>query len=68
MLGIAVENAILDRTNRVLETWAAADSQGQPMRGTDGPSRKSRAIDEAHYEAIIDWEFFERYGGFEGQP
>ena len=25
VIGIAVENAILDRTNRVLETWAAAD-------------------------------------------
>ena len=25
VIGIAVENAILDRTDRVLETWAAAD-------------------------------------------
>ena len=59
VLGIAVENAILDRTNRVLETWAAAD----PGTTDEGLTVKQeiKAIDEAMKQD--DWEFFERYGG-----
>ena len=59
VLGIAVENAILDRMNRVLERWAAADpgttDQGLTVK------QEIKAIDEAMKQD--DWEFFERYGG-----
>ena len=45
VIGIAVENAILDRTDRVLETWAAAD----PGTSDEGLTAKQeiKAIDDA---------------------
>ena len=59
VLGIAVQNTVLDRTARVLETWAAAD----PGTTDEGLTVKQeiKAIDEAMKQD--DWEFFERYGG-----
>ena len=60
VLGIAVENAILDRTARVLETWAAADP-GTPDEGLT-VKQEIKAI----HEAMVgeDEEFLARYGGF----
>ena len=43
VIGIAVENATVDRAARVLEAWAAAEP-GTPERRADGASRRSRAI------------------------
>ena len=59
VVGIAVENAILDRTARVLETWAAA----VPGTSDEGLTVKQeiKAIREAM--KLDDWPFFERYGG-----
>ena len=60
VLGIAVENATLDRTARVLERWAAAD----PGTNHEGltPEQEIKAI----HEAMVgeDEEFLARYGGF----
>ena len=60
VIGIAVENAILDRTDRVLETWAAAD----PGTSDEGltPKQEIKAIDEAMTHS--DENFLARYGGF----
>ena len=60
VLGIAVENATLDRTARVLETWAAADP-GTPDEGLT-VKQEIKAI----HEAMVgeDEEFLARYGGF----
>ena len=60
VIGIAVENAILDRTDRVLETWAAADP-GTPDEGLTA-KQEIKAIDEAMTRK--DREFLARYGGF----
>ena len=59
VIGIAVENAILDRTNRVLEKWAAAEP-GATHEGPT-PNQEIKAIREAM--KLDDWTFFERYGG-----
>ena len=60
VIGIAVENATVDRTARVLETWAAAD----PGTNHEGLTAKQeiKAIDEAMTRK--DREFLARYGGF----
>ena len=60
VLGIAVENATLDRTARVLEAWAAAD----PGTSDEGltPKQEIKAIDDAMTRK--DREFLARYGGF----
>ena len=60
VIGIAVENAILDRTDRVLETWAAAD----PGTSDEGltPKQEIKAIDDAMTHS--DENFLARYGGF----
>ena len=60
VIGIAVENATVDRTDRVLETWAAAD----PGTSDEGltPKQEIKAIDEAMTRK--DREFLARYGGF----
>ena len=60
MIGIAVENAILDRTARVLEAWAAAD----PGTSDEGLTVKQeiKAIHEAMRRR--DGEFLAHYGGF----
>ena len=60
VIGIAVENAILDRTDRVLETWAAAD----PGTSDEGltPKQEIKAIHEAMRRR--DGEFLAHYGGF----
>ena len=60
VLGIAVENATLDRTARVLEAWAAADS-GTNHEGLTA-KQEIKAIDEAMTRK--DREFLARYGGF----
>ena len=60
VLGIAVENAVLDRTARVLERWAAADP-GTTDEGLT-PKQEIKAIDEAMTRK--DREFLARYGGF----
>ena len=45
VIGIAVENAILDRTARVIETWAAADP-GTPDEALTA-KQEIKAIDDA---------------------
>ena len=62
VLGIAVENAVLDRTNRVLERWAEA----KPGTTDEGLTAKQeiKAIDDAMTRE--DREFLARYGGFGG--
>ena len=62
VLGIAVENAVLDRTTRVLERWVEAD----PGTNHEGLTVKQeiKAIDEAMTRK--DREFLARYGGFGG--
>ena len=62
VLGIAIENAVLDRTNRVLEAWAAADP-GTPDEGLTA-KQEIKAIDDAMTRK--DREFLARYGGFGG--
>ena len=59
VIGIAVENAIVDRAARVLERWAAAD----PGTSDEGLTAKQeiKAIREAMKQK--DWKFFDRYGG-----
>ena len=60
VLGIAVENATLDRTARVLEAWAAAD----PGTSDEGltPTQEIKAIEDAMERN--DLVYLERYGGF----
>ena len=60
VLGIAVENLILDRTARVLERWAAAD----PGTSNEGLTAKQeiKAIDDAMTRN--DENFLAQYGGF----
>ena len=60
VLGIAVENATLDRTARVLEAWAAAD----PGTSDEGltPKQEIKAIEDAMKHK--DRKFLARYGGF----
>ena len=60
VLGIAVENATVDRTARVLEAWAAAD----PGTNHEGLTAKQeiKAIDDAMTHS--DENFLARYGGF----
>ena len=62
VLGIAVENATLDRTARVLEAWAAADP-GTPDQGLT-VKQEIKAIDDAMTRK--DREFLAQYGGFGG--
>ena len=59
VIGIAVENATLDRTDRLLETWAAA----QPGTSDEGltPKQEIKAIQDAMIRR--DTEFFTPYGG-----
>ena len=61
MVGIAVKNAILDRTDRVLEKWAAAPS-GTSHELT--PKQEINLIREAMRQD--DEEFLAPYGGFGG--
>ena len=60
VIGIAVENATVDRTARVLEAWAAADP-GTPDEGLT-VKQEIKAIHEAMRGR--DEEFLARYGGF----
>ncbi len=60
VLGIAVENTVLDRTSRVLEKWAAAEP-GTPDEGLTA-KQEIKAIDEAMTRK--DREFLAQYGGF----
>ena len=60
VIGIAVENAILDRTNRVLEKWAAAEPGATPEGPT--PEQEIKAIRDAMKQK--DREFLAPYGGF----
>ena len=61
VVGIAVKNAILDRTDRVLEKWAAAPS-GTSHELT--PKQEINLISEAMKQD--DEEFLAPYGGFGG--
>ena len=60
VIGIAVENTILDRTARVLEAWAAAD----PGTSDEGltPKQEIKAIEDAMERN--DLAYLEQYGGF----
>ena len=60
VIGIAVENATLDRTARVLEAWAAADP-GTPDEGLT-VKQEIKAIDDAM--TAKDKNFLAGYGGF----
>ena len=62
VIGIAVENAILDRTARVLEKWAAAE----PGATHEGPTvnQEINLISDAMKQD--DAEFLAPYGGFDG--
>ena len=60
VIGIAVENATVDRTARVLEAWAAAEPE-TPDEGLT-VKQEIKAIDEAMVGE--DEEFLARYGGF----
>ena len=62
VVGIAVENATVDRTHRVLEKWAAAEPGATPEGPT--PKQEINAIDEAM--KLDDEEFLAPYGGFVG--
>ena len=62
VIGIGVENTTVDRTDRVLERWAAAD----PGTSHEGPTPKQeiQAIRDAMKQK--DREFLAPYGGFGG--
>ncbi len=60
VLGIAVENATLDRTARVLEAWAEADP-GKPDEGLTA-EQETKAIREAM--KADDEKGLDQYGGF----
>ena len=60
MIGIAVENATVDRTARVLEAWAAAEP-GTPDEGLTA-KQEIKAIRDAMIRATT--EFLVQYGGF----
>ena len=60
VVGIAVENAILDRTGRVLEAWAAAEPE-TPDEGLT-PKQEIKAIEDAMEQN--DLAYLEQYGGF----
>ena len=60
MIGIAVENATLDRTARVLEAWAAAEP-GKPDEGLTA-KQEIKAIREAM--KADDEKGLDQYGGF----
>ena len=60
VIGIAVENATVDRTGRVLEAWAAAKPE-TPDQGLT-VKQEIKAIDDAMTRK--DREFLARYGGF----
>ena len=62
VIGIAVENATLDRAVRVLEAWAAAEP-GTPDEGLTA-KQEIKAIDDAMTHS--DENFLARYGGFGG--
>ena len=62
VIGIGVENATVDRTERVLEAWAAADP-GTPDQGLTA-KQEIKAIEKAM--AQKDREFLAQYGGFGG--
>ena len=62
VIGIGVENTTVDRTDRVLERWAAAE----PGTSHEGPTPKQeiKAIRDAMKQE--DREFLAPYGGFGG--
>ena len=60
VIGIAVENATVDRTARLLEAWAAADP-GKPDQGLT-VKQEIKAIRAAMKQN--DRQFLARYGGF----
>ena len=62
VIGIAVENATLDRTARVIERWVAADP-GTSHEGLT-PKQEIKAIDDAMTHS--DENFLAQYGGFGG--
>ena len=61
VIGIAVENATVDRTARVLEKWAAAEPGDKPDEGLT-PKQEIKAIRDAMKQN--DLAYLEQYGGF----
>ena len=61
-IAIAAENRTVERAERVLRAWAAADP-GEPGEGLT-VKQEIKAIDEAMTHK--DREFLARYGGFGG--
>ncbi len=64
VIGIAVENATVDRTHRVLEKWAAAEPGTSHQEGPT-PKQEINAIDEAMKTRTMS-SFLAPYGGFGG--
>ena len=62
MIGIGAGNETLDRTERVLRVWAAAEP-GTPAEGLT-VKQEIKAIDEAMTHG--DEDFLAQYGGFAG--
>ena len=60
VIGIAVENAIVDRADRVLETWAAAEPGTSDDEGLTA-KQEIKAIQDALIHQ--DLQFLVRYGG-----
>ena len=61
VIGIAVENATVDRAARVLEKWAATEPGTTDEEGLLTPKQEIEAIREAMIQR--DTEFFAPYGG-----
>ena len=60
VIGIAVENATVDRTARVLEAWAAAD----PGKPDEGLTARQEIKDIRDAMKQNDRDFLAQYGGF----
>ena len=61
VIGIAVENATVDRAARVLEKWAATEPGTTDEEGLLTPKQEIKAIQDAPIQQ--DLKFFVRYGG-----
>ena len=71
VIGIAVENAVVDRTDRVLEKWAAAEPGAshegptpKPGASHEGPTPKQEIETIRNAMKQNDLAYLEQYGGF----